>query len=172
MAENGSFNGILYLCTHYSCKQKMAHIYLSLGSNLGDKAAHLAQAVHLLGERVGKLVRLTDNYESAPWGFESVNGFLNNVVELETNLAPMALLGVTQEIEKELGRTQKSVAGYADRIIDIDILLYDQQIWDEPELKIPHPLLTERDFVLVPLCQIAADKMHPVTGRTFGSYLA
>ena len=149
----------------------MAHIFLSLGTNLGEKAANMEQAVQLLASEVGRVVQISDNYETAPWGFESENHFLNNVVEMETELSPMELLKVTQEIERRVGRTQKSTHGYADRLIDVDILLYDDLIVDLPELKIPHPLLTERDFVLIPLCQIAAGLIHPATGKVVSTYL-
>lgn len=143
----------------------MAHVFLGLGTNLGDKEANLMAALNLLSHQVGELIRCSDNYVSAPWGFRSVHDFLNNVVEMQTDLSPLELLAVTQEIEKQVGRTAKSVQGYADRIIDIDILLYDDLIVDMPELKIPHPLIMERDFVYIPLCQLAPELVHPLTGQ-------
>lgn len=143
----------------------MARIFLGLGTNLGDRRSNLVAAQFSLSERVGEIIRSSDNYESAPWGFHSDHYFLNNVVEMTTTLSPVELLAATQAIEKLLGRTVKSSHGYTDRIIDIDILFYDDQIIDLPELKIPHPFILERDFVYIPLCQIAPNLVHPVTGQ-------
>lgn len=89
---------------------------------------------------------------------------------METELTPLALLKKTQEIERSLGRTVKSAFGYADRLIDIDILLYDNLFVDQPALKIPHPLIMERDFVIIPLVEIAPDLVHPVTGQNWRIY--
>lgn len=129
----------------------MATVYLGLGTNLGNKEANLRTAIHKLQERIGKQVSLSSFYETAPWGFESDHSFLNAAIGLETSLSPIEILHITQEIEKELGRTKKSVNGsYSDRLIDIDILLYDTLVLQTPELTIPHPLMTERDFVMKP----------------------
>ena len=131
------------------------YVYLGLGSNLGDKRENLACAIRLIGERVGKVLRVSSFIETEPWGFESDNAFVNAAVLCETNLTPRQVLRATQKIERELGRTHKSVAGhYADRLIDIDILLYDDLRVDEPDLQIPHPLMHERDFVMIPLGEI------------------
>ncbi len=141
----------------------MAKVYLGLGTNLGDKEANLRTAIYKLQERIGKQVSLSSFYETAPWGFESTHSFLNAAICLETPLAPLEVLHTTQEIEKELGRMKKSVNGvYSDRSIDIDILLYDDLILQTPELTIPHPLMTERDFVMQPLVEIAGNVIHPV----------
>lgn len=127
-------------------------VYLSLGTNLGDKAANIREAVRLIGERVGCVVKESSVIETEPWGFDSDHSFLNACVEVETPLSPRCVLKVTQQIERQLGRTQKSVDGvYHDRLIDIDILLYGDLTIDEPDLKIPHPLMYERDFVMIPL---------------------
>ena len=139
----------------------MATVYLGLGTNLGDKEANLRTAIHKLQERIGKQVSLSSFYETAPWGFESDHSFLNAAIGLETNLPPIEILHITQEIEKELGRTQKSVNG-----IDIDILLYDTLVLQTPELTIPHPLMTERDFVMKPLIEIAGNVIHPTRQKT------
>lgn len=148
----------------------MALVFLGLGTNLGDKQQNLTDAVRALGD-VGPIIKQSAFYASEPWGFESENTFLNAVVLIETELLPFDLLAVTQEIERSLGRTAKSIAGYADRLIDIDILLYDNIILSEPELKIPHPLITERDFVLIPLVEIAPELSHPATGQRFSDLL-
>ena len=145
----------------------MATVYLGLGTNLGDKEANLRTAIYKLQERIGKQVSLSSFYETAPWGFESDHSFLNAAIGLETSLSPIEILHITQEIEKELGRTKKSVNGsYSDRLIDIDILLYDTLVLQTPELTIPHPLMTERDFVMKPLIEIAGNVIYPTRQKT------
>jgi len=134
-------------------------VYLGLGSNLGDRNAHIEQAIALIHERVGEVVRRSSFIETEPWGFESENKFLNGVILCETELTPRQLLKATQKIERELGRKKKSASShishlYKDRPIDIDILLYDDLTIDEPDLKIPHPLMEQRDFVMIPLREI------------------
>ena len=134
-------------------------VYLGLVSNLGDRNAHIEQAIALIHERVGEVVRRSSFIETEPWGFESENKFLNAVILCETELTPRQLLKATQKIERELGRKKKSASShishlYKDRPIDIDILLYDDLTIDEPDLKIPHPLMEQRDFVMIPLREI------------------
>lgn len=144
----------------------MARVYLSLGTNLGDKTAHLQAAVELIQKKIGDVVSLSSFIETLPWGFVSPHSFLNAAACVETSLSPQEVLFVTQDIERELGRTHKSVNGhYTDRIIDIDLLLYDQLILHTTELELPHPLMTERSFVMIPLCEIAPNVMHPVFHR-------
>ncbi len=129
--------------------------YLSLGTNLGDRERNLREAIRLIGERVGTVLRQSEFHSSEPWGFSSENMFLNACVAVDTNLSPRQLLKTTQQIEILLGRKEKSSGReYHDRIIDIDILLYDDITVDEPDLKIPHPLMYERDFVIIPLKEI------------------
>ena len=129
--------------------------YLGLGSNLGERRELIRKAVALISERIGAVTRQSSLIETEPWGFESSHKFLNAVILCETSLPPRQLLEKTQQIERELGRKKKSKAGnYADRAIDIDILLYDDLEVDEPDLKIPHPLMHERDFVMIPLNEI------------------
>lgn len=148
----------------------MATVYLGLGTNLGDKEANLRTAIYKLQERIGKQVSLSSFYETSPWGFESDHHFLNAAIGLETTFSPIEVLHITQEIEKELGRTQKSVKGnYSDRLIDIDILLYDNLVLHTPELTIPHPLMTERDFVMKPLIEIAGNIIHPIRQKTLSA---
>lgn len=149
----------------------MALAYLGLGTNLGNKHKNLNDALVALSLEAGNVLGVSSFYASKPVGFESENEFLNAVVLIETRLSPFQLLEKTQEIERKLGRVIKSGNGYSDRLIDIDILLYDNQIIDQPTLKIPHPLMTERDFVLVPLTEIAPELVHPVTGRKFQDLL-
>ncbi len=138
-------------------------VYFSLGSNQGDRHALLQQAIHLLAERVGIVRRVSSLIETEPWGFSSPHPFLNGAVLLDTELTPARCLIETQRIERELGRTQKSTDGhYHDRPIDIDILLYDDLHFDTmvytptgmQRLTVPHPLMEERDFVMIPLREI------------------
>lgn len=144
----------------------MAIVYLGLGTNLGDKAANLHAAVYLISGKIGKVISLSSFYATAPWGFESENSFLNAAICVETSLSPLEVLHRTQEIERTLGRTHKSTGGiYHDRIIDIDLLLYNKEIIQTPELTIPHPLMLQRDFVMNPLVEIAPDVVHPVFGK-------
>ena len=136
----------------------MATMYLSLGTNLGDRHENLSRAQALIGREVGTVVSASDIIETEPWGFESSNRFLNMAVKVETTLQPLEVLHTTQEIERKLGRTQKSVnREYHDRMIDIDILLYDDLVMNTPELTIPHPLMYQREFVMKPLSQIAPE---------------
>lgn len=142
-------------------------IYLGLGANLGDKERNLRMSVKKIEERIGDIVSLSAFYATAPWGFSSGNSFLNAAVCVETNLLPLQVLKETQRIEQELGRTEKSVNGqYSDRLIDIDLLLYDDRVIDTEELILPHPLMTERRFVMEPLSEIAPDVIHPVLHKT------
>ena len=146
--------------------------YLGLGTNLGDKEQNLRMAVEKIGERIGKIVSLSAFYVTEPWGFSSGNSFLNAVVCADTKLPPLQLLNETQAIERELGRTHKSVNGqYSDRLIDIDILLYGEEVIKTAELVLPHPLMTERRFVMEPLVEIASDLIHPVFHKTMSELL-
>lgn len=140
----------------------MAITYLGLGTNIGNKRRNLITAAALLAERVGDVLALSGFYETEPWGFESNNRFLNAAVKLNTDYTPQELLVVTQQIEKELGRTEKSNGTYHDRVIDIDILLYDDEVLQTPELVLPHPLMHERKFVMEPLAEIAPFVQHPI----------
>jgi 2-amino-4-hydroxy-6-hydroxymethyldihydropteridine diphosphokinase len=142
-------------------------VYLGLGSNLGDRRWNIAEALRLIGERVGQVVQQSSLIETEPWGFLSENGFLNGVVCCLTEKTPREVLRLTQQIERDLGKQSQhatrrsqmadgksSKCNYHDRPIDIDILLYDDLTVDEPDLKIPHPLMHERDFVMTPLREI------------------
>ena len=133
----------------------MHTVYLGLGSNLGEREQNLREAIRLIGDRVGQITRQSSFIETEPWGYESSNRYMNAAVRCETTKTPREVLLLTQQIERDLGRKTKSVSGgYADRTIDIDILLYDELTVDEPELKIPHPLMHQRDFVMIPLREI------------------
>ncbi len=136
-------------------------VYLSLGTNLGDKEHNLVSAITEIERRIGPIRAQSAFLATEPWGFESPNTFLNAAIRVETELSPHALLKVTQQIERDMGRTQKSTVNsqlstvnYHDRIIDIDILLYDDLQIHTKKLTIPHPHMYERDFVLIPLKEI------------------
>jgi len=145
----------------------MSKVYLGLGSNLGDREENMRKAIQLIGERVGKVTKQSSFIETDPWGYESANRFLNAVVLCETSKKPREVLLLTQQIERDLGRKTKrhfkkndvgstsvETESYSDRPIDIDILLYDDLTVDEPDLQIPHPLMQERDFVMIPLKEL------------------
>jgi len=130
-------------------------VYLGLGSNLGNRKAILNEAISLIQNRVGEVVRQSSFLETEPWGFESPNNFLNVCLCVDTQHALRQLLETTEAIEKEMGRSHKTVnRKYQDRIIDIDILMIDDLKISEPDLKVPHPLMEERDFVMIPLKEI------------------
>ncbi len=135
-------------------------VYLGLGTNLGDKEDNLRRAVEHIDKLIGKVLRQSAYFTSQPWGFVSGNAFVNAAVCCRTVLSPQEVLCRTQQIEQMMGRKHKSVDGiYHDRIIDIDILLYDELQIDEPNLTIPHPLMHEREFVMVPLMEVL-DNAH------------
>ena len=140
--------------------------YLGIGTNLGDRADNLQSAVNLINEQAGHVLACSSFIKTEPWGFCSDNAFLNAVVKLDTPHSPHELLRITQSIERLMGRIHKSSNGvYSDRIIDIDILLYDDLAINEAELTIPHPLIWERRFVYEPLLEIAphlkAERLTP-----------
>lgn len=142
----------------------MAIAYISIGSNLGDREENCRQAIKLI-EKNGIVVRKQSRmYETEPWGVKDQPKFINMAIEAETDKKPEELLRVLEEIEKEIGRTE--TVKWGPRVIDLDILFYDDLILKIPGLEIPHPLLHKREFVLKPLCEIAPDKKHPVTGKT------
>ena len=122
---------------------------------MGDRRGNIYRAVELIADSVGTVVRMSSLYDTEPWGFSSDNMFVNAAVCVETRLTPREVLVATQTIERRMGRIEKSVGGqYHDRVIDIDILMYDDLHIDTPDLHIPHPLMHERDFVMRPLNEI------------------
>ena len=135
-------------------------VYLSLGSNLGQREENLRKAIRLIHERVGEVVRQSSFIETEPWGFESDHPFINAAVLCLTEKSPREVLCLTQQIERDLGKSKEHAtqrgegSKFHDRPIDIDILLYDDLTVDEPDLQIPHPLMYERDFVMIPLKEI------------------
>lgn len=130
-------------------------VYLGLGTNLGDKRKNLNDAIRMLGNQVGEVEKVSSVIETEPEGFKSDNMFLNAVVKVRTALSPFEILDITQDVEKSLGRKEKSSNGiYHDRVIDIDILLYDDINISTPRLVIPHPRMAQREFVMTPLAEI------------------
>lgn len=139
----------------------MNKVFLGIGTNLGNRENNLRKAVLKIEEQIGQVVNSSSVYETAPWGFEAESDFLNMVLEAETVHSPTELLHKISSIELMLGR-DKNQDRYSSRVIDIDILLYNDLVINENGLKIPHRLIHERKFVLVPLCEIAPDIIHPV----------
>lgn len=132
----------------------MSSATLLLGSNLGDRAAYLSAAREAIELSAGDIVKLTDEMRTEPWGYESENFYLNQIVVIKTCLKPLKLLDVLQGIERNLGRTRPLTKRYADRTIDIDILYYDSLMLDNERLTLPHPRIAERDFVIELLGQL------------------
>ncbi|MBU0691574.1 2-amino-4-hydroxy-6-hydroxymethyldihydropteridine diphosphokinase [bacterium] len=141
------------------------HIYLGFGSNLGDRYAFFERALALLKSEDFIILRISDLYETEPWGGAQGGKYLNAVIELERKGTAQDLLSVTQKIETQLGRSHES--RYAPRTCDLDILLWGSETINQPDLIIPHPKQAERRFVLRPLCDLIPDMLHPVMQKTF-----
>lgn len=158
----------------------MARVTLLLGGNLGDVKRTLQAAQQLVNSRIGAVLRCSHRYESAPWGFSSAHRFSNQALELTTDLSPHEVLEACRSIERDLGRDhaaeaqEKAATGspYVSRPIDIDIIFYDESVLSDDRLTLPHPHLGEREFVLVPLCEIMRTRRHPVSGATMEELLA
>jgi len=147
----------------------MERVFLSLGSNLGDRTGNVERALNLIASVPGvRVVRASSLYETEPEGYVDQPDFINAAVEIETTLTPHKLLGEIKEIERSMGR--KKTFRFGPRIIDVDILLFGGLIIDEPDLVIPHPLMLERRFVLMPLAEIAPQTLHPISGKTIDSH--
>jgi 2-amino-4-hydroxy-6-hydroxymethyldihydropteridine diphosphokinase len=138
-------------------------VYLSLGSNLGDRVVNLRSAIRLLASKMQVLAE-SSIYETEPWGYSEQPTFLNMALKASTQLEPHELLSFLKEIEKSMGR--KETFRFGPRLIDLDILFYDELILDTPDLTIPHAHLTERAFVIFPMAEIAPEHIHPILGTT------
>lgn len=147
-------------------------VYFGLGTNLGNKEENIRTALQYIGERIGEVIACSAFFVTDPVGFLSDNQFINAACHVRTSLRPLDILEITQHIEQLMGRESKSVnCIYADRIIDIDMLMYDDLIVDYPQLTLPHPRIAERRFVLLPLAEIAADIVHPILQKRIGDML-
>jgi 2-amino-4-hydroxy-6-hydroxymethyldihydropteridine diphosphokinase len=148
----------------------MKTIYLSLGSNVGDRKTNLRAAIAALADAAVRVTRVSSFYETEPVDFLEQPWFLNCVVEAETELEPLALLRALREIESRMGNKKTIAKG--PRLIDMDILLFGHETIDTPELQVPHPRMTERRFVLVPLAEIAPKLQHPSWSASVAELLA
>lgn len=147
----------------------MAIVYLSLGSNIGDRVGYIQQATSLLSSIPEvNVVAASSFYETEPWKMETDKWFVNAIAQITTTLSPEALLDECQKIEQLLGRIKEpdEIGGYKDRTVDIDILFYDKKIIKTERLTIPHPYFHRRAFMLVPMLEIAEDFVHPVFDKT------
>jgi 2-amino-4-hydroxy-6-hydroxymethyldihydropteridine diphosphokinase len=148
----------------------MHRVFLSLGSNLGRRRANLKKALRLMNSLPGMILRVSSLYETEPWGNSHGMNFYNQVIEINTQLAPDKLLEELERIEVLCGRVRTSEQ-FAPRTLDIDILFYDSAIIFEEQLKIPHPMIQQRRFVLLPLSEIAPGVIHPVLQKTISQLL-
>ncbi len=138
--------------------------YIGIGSNIGNREQNCRESIRLLSEKGITIVKQSSMYETEPWGMKDQPRFINMTIEIETDKTPSELLHFLKDIEKKLGRTE--TVKWGPRVIDLDILLYDDIIMRESGLEIPHHHMHEREFVLRPFAEIAPDKIHPVLGKT------
>ncbi|MHC1730649.1 MAG: 2-amino-4-hydroxy-6-hydroxymethyldihydropteridine diphosphokinase [Bacteroidales bacterium] len=146
-------------------------VIAGLGSNLGDRFAALGRAMELIGEEAGEITAASSVWESEPWGFDADELFLNMVVVIRTTLEPARMMQLFRSIEGRMGRKRSGGGKYESRIIDLDILLWDNRVITLPGLEVPHPKLHSRRFVLEPLAEVAPEATHPVTGLTVAEML-
>lgn len=152
---------------------KQNQIFLSLGSNLGNRSEMLKQAIEAIGAKCGEAIAVSNLYQTEPVGFASNLPFLNCCIEIETEYSPTELVAALLEIELQQGRTRnKEQLGYANRLIDIDIVFYNHLVLDSPNLIVPHPRMHLRRFVLLPLSELCPQFVHPVLKKTVADLLA
>ncbi len=141
---------------------KTNNLFLGLGTNLGERENQLSIARTLIEQKVGKISATSKVFETSAWGIVEQNSFLNQVLQVDTSFSPLATLHLILQIEKEMGRIRRQKWG--ERVIDIDILYYNDEIIKTERLEIPHPFIQDRKFVLVPMGEIAPEKIHPIFG--------
>ncbi|MFO8236035.1 MAG: 2-amino-4-hydroxy-6-hydroxymethyldihydropteridine diphosphokinase [Bacteroidales bacterium] len=149
----------------------MDRLYLLLGSNQNNREALLQTATEQIKSQIGDLIQCSSIYETEPWGFKDDMYFLNQVVVFESGKPPLQILDQINEVEKKLGRKRENVDQYTSRPIDVDILFYGNRIYNMEQLKIPHPLIQERRFALVPMVEIEPDFVHPQLQRRISALL-
>jgi len=148
---------------------KLHRVFLLLGSNLGDRALHIQHAMDAIQPRIGKTEKISSLYETEPWGVSDQPNYLNAAMIIHTSYSPQELLTLIKQIELEEGRTDQKK--YASRILDIDILFYNDLVLNSKDLIIPHPRLQDRRFALIPLNEIDSDFIHPVFKKSIAELL-
>ncbi|MCU0458146.1 MAG: 2-amino-4-hydroxy-6-hydroxymethyldihydropteridine diphosphokinase [Bacteroidales bacterium] len=141
-------------------------VIVGLGSNLGDRFSALERAQKLISVEAGEIMATSSVWETEPWGFDADDQFLNMVIVMNTTLAPKQLIQLFRSIEGRMGRRKSGGGKYESRIIDLDILLWENRVISIPGLEVPHPKIADRRFVLEPLAEVAPDAVHPETGLT------
>lgn len=144
----------------------MNRLVILLGGNIGDKIPNLTKAVFLIESELGKVVLKSSLYESEPWGYDDAYQYLNAVVIVETSYSAKRCLDVLLSIERKLGRTRKQTKTYEARTIDLDVLFYNNDIIEEKDLLVPHPLLHKRNFTLIPLKELIPNFIHPMLKKS------
>jgi 2-amino-4-hydroxy-6-hydroxymethyldihydropteridine diphosphokinase len=148
----------------------MSKVFLSLGTNIGNRKVNITNALAEISSRIGDISALSQVYETGAWGFVSEN-FLNQVVEVNSYLDPFSLIEACLEIEKNMGRVRHTCESYSSRVIDIDVLFFEDLIIENEALVVPHPHIQARRFILIPLCELAAKVVHPVFNKTISQLL-
>ena len=145
-------------------ENRINETYLIIGTNLGDKRINLKEAGKMIEQRIGSIIQQSSVYETEPWGIEDQPTFYNQVLLVQTKLDATSVLGAISKIETDMGRIRKEK--YGSRVIDIDILFFNNDIYDSAALIVPHPRITERNFVLAPLAEIAGNVVHPILQKS------
>jgi len=148
----------------------MNTVYIQLGSNIGERESFIAKSMEQIEENIGEIITESSIFETIPWGNENQNNFLNSVIKIKTPFDSFKVLKKSQEIENNLGRER--VEKWGERTIDIDILFYNNEIINTTKLIIPHPLIQQRKFVLVPLSEIAPNYIHPTLKKNISTLLS
>ena len=148
----------------------MNTVYIQLGSNIGERESFIAKSMEQIEENIGEIITESSIFETIPWGYENQDNFLNSVIKIKTTFDAFKVLKKSQEIENTLGR--KRISKWRKRTIDIDILFYNNEIINTTKLNIPHPLIQQRKFVLIPLSEIAPNYIHPTLKKNISTLLS